>query len=128
MARCLRVLGREFASEGTLSERDVTCFEGYAEAFLAACVDGPQLASMTLQRLRVDLGVGSHDHRAKIFGWVRQYLQEKMPDSPAEAPVVASSSSPDAKDDAIANLTVKLHEMRVALFDAQERAGDVTTT
>ena len=128
VARCLRVLGREFASEGTLSERDVTCFEGYAEAFLAACVDGPQLASMTLQRLRVDLGVGSHDHRAKIFGWVRQYLQEKMPDSPAEAPVVASSSSPDAKDDAIANLTVKLHEMRVALFDAQERAGDVTTT
>ena len=122
VARCLRVLGREFAAEGTLSERDVTAFEGYADEFLAAGVDGPQLANMTLQRLRVDLGVGSHDHRAKIFGWVRQYLQDKMPDSPNDAPVIAASS-PDAKDDAIAHLTVKLHEMQTALFDAQERAG-----
>ena len=122
VARCLRVLGREFAAEGTLSERDVTAFEGYANEFLAAGVDGPQLANMTLQRLRVDLGVGSHDHRAKIFGWVRRYLQDKMPDSPDHAPVIAASS-PDAKDDAIVHLTVKLHEMQTALFDAQERAG-----
>ena len=122
VARCLRVLGREFAAEGNLSERDVTAFEVYADEFLAAGVDGPQLANMTLQRLRVDLGVGSHDHRAKIFGWVRQYLQDKMPDSPNDAPVIAASS-PDAKDDAIAHLTVKLHEMQTALFDAQERAG-----
>ena len=35
VARCLRVLGREFAAEGTLSERDVTAFEGYADEFLA---------------------------------------------------------------------------------------------
>ena len=38
-----------------------------------------------------------------------------MPDSPDHAPVIAASS-PDAKDDAIVHLTVKLHEMQTALF------------
>ena len=45
-----------------------------------------------------------------------------------EAQAERRKAAKAAKDDAIANLTVKLHEMRVALFDAQERAGDVTTT
>ena len=38
VARCLRVLGREFAAEGNLSERDVTAFEVYADEFLLSLI------------------------------------------------------------------------------------------
>jgi hypothetical protein len=75
VAICLKILGREVAREGSNSAGDVSAFDTYAEAFVAAGIDGAAFASISIPQLSHELGVGNYTHRLKIVSWIKGYLE-----------------------------------------------------
>lgn len=75
VSACIKILGREFARDGTNSAHDVTTFDAYAETFLTKGIDGQRFANISIPQLMHDLGVSNYNHRLKIVSWIKSYLE-----------------------------------------------------
>jgi kinesin family protein C2/C3 len=134
VASCLRIIGRDYAREGGdgngSSARDVSAFDAYADTFLAEGIDGAKFARVSILQLSRELGVLDYVHRLRIVSWIKTYLEERiicpalaMPMSPMADD--REGGSPDAKDRAIANLSMKLHDMQQALVAVQSKQAKI---